>query len=202
MIATGTDIKPLECVVFMRSVKSRGLFEQMKGRGVRVIPDADFQAVTPGAMQKTHFVIVDCVGVMEEQKSDPPLDRDRGISFPKLLELMRAGNRDEDVLCTLAARLDRMDRSSPRAARPDRRRERRRPAARARGGHPRPPRPRRRGRRARRSSACPQGAPATSSCAPPRRRCARRPPRPSPTPRSCARPCWRCARRKRSRSTS
>ncbi|MEO8602776.1 MAG: type I restriction-modification enzyme R subunit C-terminal domain-containing protein [bacterium] len=110
MIATGTDIKPLECVVFMRSVKSRGLFEQMKGRGVRVIPDADFQAVTPDALHKTHFVIVDCVGVMEEQKSDPPLDRERGIAFPKLLELVRAGNRDADVLATLAARLDRMDR--------------------------------------------------------------------------------------------
>jgi type I restriction enzyme R subunit len=110
MIATGTDIKPLECVVFMRSVKSRGLFEQMKGRGVRVIPDADFQAVTPDARQKTCFVVVDCVGVMDEGKTDPPLDRDRGISFPKLLDLVRAGNRDEDVLATLAARLDRMDR--------------------------------------------------------------------------------------------
>ena len=110
MIATGTDIKALECVVFLRSVKSRGLFEQMKGRGVRVIPDADFQAVTPDATAKTHFVIVDCVGVMEEQKGDPPLDRDRVMSFEKLLELVRAGNRDEDVLATLAARLDRMDR--------------------------------------------------------------------------------------------
>ena len=110
MIATGTDIKPLECVVFMRSVKSRGLFEQMKGRGVRVIPDADFQAVTPDAKTKTSFVVVDCVGVMEQGKSDPPMDRERGISFPKLLELVRAGNRDEDVLVTLAARLDRMDR--------------------------------------------------------------------------------------------
>jgi type I restriction enzyme R subunit len=56
MIATGTDIKPLECVVFMRSVKSTGLFEQMKGRGVRVMPDADFQSVTPDAKKKTHFV--------------------------------------------------------------------------------------------------------------------------------------------------
>jgi type I restriction enzyme R subunit len=110
MIATGTDVKPLECVVFLRSVKSRALFEQMKGRGVRVIPDADFQAVTPDARQKTHFMIVDCVGVMEEQKADPPLDRDRGLAFPKLLELVRAGNRDEDVLSTLAARLDRIDR--------------------------------------------------------------------------------------------
>ena len=41
MIATGTDVKPLECVFFMRSVKSRTYFEQMKGRGVRVIDDTD-----------------------------------------------------------------------------------------------------------------------------------------------------------------
>ena len=46
MIATGTDVKPLECVFFMRSVKSRTYFEQMKGRGVRVIDDTDFQAVS------------------------------------------------------------------------------------------------------------------------------------------------------------
>ena len=110
MIATGTDIKPLECVVFMRSVKSRGLFEQMKGRGVRVIPDADFQSVTPDSKTKTHFVIVDAVGVLEEQKSDPPIIRDRSIAFEKLLEMVRAGNRDEDVLSTLAGRLDRMER--------------------------------------------------------------------------------------------
>jgi len=110
MIATGTDIKPLECVVFMRTVKSRGLFEQMKGRGVRVIPDADFQAVTPDAKVKTHFVIVDAVGVMKSQKSDPPLIRSKGVSFEKLLEMVRAGNRHEDVLSTLAGRLDRMDR--------------------------------------------------------------------------------------------
>ncbi len=110
MIATGTDIKPLECVVFLRSVKSKGLFEQMKGRGVRVIPSADFEAVTPDAKVKTHFVLVDCVGVFESCKSDPPLDCHRGTSFERLLELVRAGNRDEDVLRTLAARLDRMDR--------------------------------------------------------------------------------------------
>ncbi len=110
MIATGTDIKPLECVVFMRSVKSAGLYEQMKGRGVRVMPDADFQALTPGVRAKTHFVVVDCVGVVESIKADPPLDRDRALRFEKLLELVRAGNRDEDVLSTLAARLDRMDR--------------------------------------------------------------------------------------------
>ena len=63
MIATGTDIKPLECVFFMRAVKSRTFFEQMKGRGVRVVSDAEFRAVTddPVAPSKTHFVIVDAV---------------------------------------------------------------------------------------------------------------------------------------------
>jgi type I restriction enzyme R subunit len=110
MIATGTDIKPLECVMFMRSVHSRMLFEQMKGRGVRVIPDADFQAVTADARAKTHFVIVDAVGVMEAQKSDPPLIRERGLAFEKVLALVRAGNREADVLATLAGRLDRVER--------------------------------------------------------------------------------------------
>ncbi|MCB9740842.1 MAG: DEAD/DEAH box helicase family protein [Deltaproteobacteria bacterium] len=110
MIATGTDIKPLECVVFLRSVKSKALFEQMKGRGVRVIPDADFQAVTPDAPQKTHFVIVDCVGVMDGCKSDPPLDRERGKSLAQLLELVRSGHRSDEVLGAIASRLDRVDR--------------------------------------------------------------------------------------------
>jgi type I restriction enzyme R subunit len=59
MIATGTDVKPLECVFFLRDVRSPQYFEQMKGRGARTIPDADFQAVTPDAKQKSHFVLVD-----------------------------------------------------------------------------------------------------------------------------------------------
>src|SRR5206468_4103970 len=62
MIATGTDIKPLEIVMFMRAVKSRNFFEQMKGRGVRVILPNDLKAVTADASCKTHFVLVDCVG--------------------------------------------------------------------------------------------------------------------------------------------
>ena len=62
MIATGTDIRPLEVVMFMRTVRSCNFFEQMKGRGVRVIGPADLQAVTPDAKAKTHFMIVDCVG--------------------------------------------------------------------------------------------------------------------------------------------
>jgi type I restriction enzyme R subunit len=112
MIATGTDIRPLEVVMFMRSVKSRNFFEQMKGRGVRVVNDDEFQAVTttPGA-KKDHFVIVDCVGVTEQELSDThPLDRQRSVPFEKLLNGVAFGNTDPDVLSSLASRLARLDR--------------------------------------------------------------------------------------------
>ncbi len=70
MISTGTDIKPLECLVFMRSVRSSGYFEQMKGRGVRTIKPEDLRSVTGDATKKTHFIIVDAVGVCESIKTD------------------------------------------------------------------------------------------------------------------------------------
>jgi type I restriction enzyme R subunit len=86
MIATGTDIKPLEVVLFMRSVKSRSFFEQMKGRGVRVIHDDDLKAVTPDARTKDHFIIVDAVGVCEQGKTDSrPMEKKPSVSFEKLL---------------------------------------------------------------------------------------------------------------------
>ena len=109
MIATGTDIKPLEVVFFMRSVKSRSYFEQMKGRGVRVISDTEFQSVTPDAV-KTHFVIVDAVGVCERDKSDSaPLERKKTVAFDKLLEAVAFGNREPDTLSSLAGRLLRLN---------------------------------------------------------------------------------------------
>jgi type I restriction enzyme R subunit len=70
MISTGTDIKPLECLVFMRAVQSSGYFEQMIGRGVRTINRDDLRAVTSDATAKTHFIIVDAVGVCESVKTD------------------------------------------------------------------------------------------------------------------------------------
>ncbi len=70
MISTGTDIKPLECLVFMRAVRSSGYFEQMIGRGVRTINSEDLRAVTGDAEAKTHFIIVDAVGVYESVKTD------------------------------------------------------------------------------------------------------------------------------------
>src|SRR5438093_6028833 len=111
MIATGTDIKPLEIVMFMRSVKSRSFFEQMKGRGVRVISDTDFQSVTPDAKTKTHFVIVDAVGVCEQDKGETkPLDRQPFVPFDKILDTVAKGVADPDLASTLAARLARLDR--------------------------------------------------------------------------------------------
>ena len=110
MIATGTDIRPLEIVFFMRSVRSRTFFEQMKGRGTRIITPDDLQAVTPDATAKTHFVIVDAIGLSEEEMSDTkPLDRKRNVPFEKLLDAVAFGNRRPDVLSSLASRLARLE---------------------------------------------------------------------------------------------
>ena len=110
MIATGTDVKPLECVFFMRDVRSATYFEQMKGRGARTIPDADFQAVTPDAVAKTRFVIVDAIGVTEHDYIDAvPLDRDKSISLRQLFGKAAALTITEDETATLASRLARLD---------------------------------------------------------------------------------------------
>lgn len=110
MVATGTDIKPIEIVMFMRAVKSRVLFEQMKGRGVRIIDPNDLRAVSGAdAVAKTHFVIVDCVGMTETQLADTqPLDRQRTVSLKALLEHVAMGGTDPELLSTLASRLARL----------------------------------------------------------------------------------------------
>ncbi len=112
MIATGTDVKPLEVVMFLRDVKSRVYFEQMKGRGARVIGATDFQSVTPDAEAKDRFVIVDCIGVTEreEWKDNPNLDREPTISLEKLFNAVALGNSDPDVASSIAGRLARLDR--------------------------------------------------------------------------------------------
>ena len=111
MIATGTDVKPLECVFFMRSVRSRTYFEQMKGRGVRVIDDATFQTVTPDATSKDRFVIVDAVGVTETDLVETnPLDRKPTVPLQKLMRQLSFGVRTADVVSTVAGRIARLDR--------------------------------------------------------------------------------------------
>ncbi|MFZ2308189.1 MAG: type I restriction-modification enzyme R subunit C-terminal domain-containing protein [Rhodoferax sp.] len=119
MIATGTDIKPVEIVVFMRSVKSRSFFEQMKGRGVRVCNPTDLAAVNPGEhIKKDHFVIVDCVGVCERDKTDSrPLDTKKSVPLDKLLQAVSLGNVEDEVLSSIAARLARLDKDASDADR-------------------------------------------------------------------------------------
>ena len=110
LIATGTDVKPIECVVFMRRVRSRNYFEQMKGRGVRVIDPDDLRAVTPDAIVKDRFVLVDVVGVTDDDLHDTvPLERNRYESFDKLLNRIGLGATDESVVSSVASRLARLD---------------------------------------------------------------------------------------------
>ena len=111
MIATGTDVRPLEIVFFMRTVKSRSLFEQMKGRGARVVTETELKQVTPDASAKDRFVIVDAIGIdPNEMNETKPLERKRNVSLEKLMELVAFGNRETDVLSSIASRLARLDR--------------------------------------------------------------------------------------------
>jgi len=111
MIATGTDVKAIECLLFMRNISSAAYFEQMKGRGVRVIKPSDLRARTPDAHAKTKFVIVDAVGVCETDKTiSKPLDRQPSVPLEKLLQMTAQGMVHGDLVSTLAARLARLDR--------------------------------------------------------------------------------------------
>lgn len=111
MIATGTDVRPLECLLFMRNVKSASYFEQMKGRGSRIIAPDDLQRVTPDTKDKTHFVIVDAIGICENDKThSKPLDRKPSGSLEKVLQLVAEGRVHADLVSTLAARLARLQR--------------------------------------------------------------------------------------------
>nr|WP_290443838.1 DEAD/DEAH box helicase family protein [Halomonas sp. Mc5H-6] len=110
MIATGTDVKPLECLIFMRDVKSKNYFEQMKGRGTRVMKADDLKKVSPSAQAKTHYVIVDAVGVTKSLKTaSQPLDSKPSIPFKDLAMGLMMGDRSEETVSSLASRLARLD---------------------------------------------------------------------------------------------
>ena len=111
MIATGTDVKPIECLIFMRDVRSKNYFEQMKGRGTRTLSMDDLQKVTPSATgNKDHFVIIDAVGVTKSKKTDTrPLERKPSVSMKELMMNVALGSRDEDTLTSLANRLIRLN---------------------------------------------------------------------------------------------
>ncbi len=111
MIATGTDVKPIECVLFMRDVKSRNYFEQMKGRGTRVLDFDDLKKVTPSARSaKTHYVIVDAVGVTKSRKTaSPPLITRPSVPLKDLAMSVMMGTHDPDTVSSLAGRLARLE---------------------------------------------------------------------------------------------
>ena len=111
MIATGTDVKPIECLIFMRDVRSKNYFEQMKGRGTRILSKDDLQKVTPSATEnKDHFVIVDAVGVTKSKKSETrTLERKPTVSMKELMMNVALGARDENTLTSLANRVIRLN---------------------------------------------------------------------------------------------
>ena len=111
MIATGTDVKPLECLLFMRDVKSRNYFEQMKGRGTRTLDYDDLKKVTPSATSaKTHYVIVDAIGVTKSLKTaSQPLITKPAVPLKDLAMGVMMGMRDEDTVSSLAGRLSRLN---------------------------------------------------------------------------------------------
>ena len=111
MIATGTDIKPLEVVMFMRDVKSPAYYEQMKGRGTRVIGDDEMAKVTPDAGTKVRFVLIDCVGVTETDKTESKsMETKPSVSTEKLMLHIAQGDRHSDSLRSLGNRMLRLDR--------------------------------------------------------------------------------------------
>ena len=110
MIATGTDVKPLEVLLFMRDVRSANYYEQMKGRGTRTINDDSLQLVSRTAKSKTHFVIVDAVGVTQTKKTDSrPLERKPTVPLKDLLGAVTMGVAEEDLFTSLANRLIRLN---------------------------------------------------------------------------------------------
>ena len=111
MIATGTDVKPLECLLFMRDVKSRNYFEQMKGRGSRTLDHDDLKKVSPSAVSgKTHYVIVDAIGVTKSLKTaSQPLITEPSVPLKDLAMGVMMGVHDEDTVSSLAGRLARLN---------------------------------------------------------------------------------------------
>lgn len=107
LVATGTDVKPLEVVLFMNDVKSDVLYTQMKGRGCRVINEDKLREVTPNANTKECFYIVDAVGVTEHDKTIPKPKGPGGEQKPKvptleqLLEYLSHGEVSDDNLALL-----------------------------------------------------------------------------------------------------
>lgn len=111
MIATGTDVKPIECLLFMRDIRSRNYYEQMIGRGTRTLGKDDLQAVSPSATEaKDHFVVIDAVGVTQSKKAETrTLERKPSVPMKELMFNVALGSRDADTLTSLANRIIRLN---------------------------------------------------------------------------------------------
>jgi len=111
MIATGTDVKPIECLVFMRDVRSKNYFEQMLGRATRTLDYENLHHVSPLAKQrKLGFIVVDAVGVTKSQKTTSrQLERKPTVPLKNLMMSAAMGIHDDDTLTSLANRLIRLD---------------------------------------------------------------------------------------------
>jgi type I restriction enzyme R subunit len=112
MIAIGTDVRPLEVLLFMRDVKSRSYYEQMKGRGTRTcsLEELKSKGIPSAKYAKDHFVIIDAIGVEQSQKTDSrPLEKAPSVSLKEVLQLIAVGDRSEEMMSTLANRLLRLD---------------------------------------------------------------------------------------------
>jgi len=111
MIATGTDVKPIECLIFMRDVRSKNYFEQMLGRATRTLDYENLHRVSPSATQrKLGYIIIDAVGVTKSQKTTSrQLERKPTVSLKELMMSVAMGAHDVDTLTTLAGRLAKLD---------------------------------------------------------------------------------------------
>lgn len=106
LVATGTDVRPLEIVMFMKDIHSGVLYTQMKGRGCRVINDDKLKEVTPNADTKECYYIVDAVGVTEHEKNIPhptqtPGGGKRTLSLEQLLERLAHNEVSDENLMLL-----------------------------------------------------------------------------------------------------
>lgn len=118
MIATGTDVKPLEVLLFMRDVRSKGYYEQMKGRGVRSLSFEELHRISQSATSaKDRFVLIDAVGVEKSLKTESrPLERNPTLPLKDLLLGIAMGHRDDDTIQSLANRLTRLNKQADKKA--------------------------------------------------------------------------------------
>lgn len=110
LVATGTDVRPLEVLLFLNDIRSETLYAQMKGRGCRTITPSQLQSVTPNATSKELFYIIDAVGVTESEKVMPSIivpgdDKIPNQTLAQILEKMAMNNLSDDLFILLANKL-------------------------------------------------------------------------------------------------